>query len=997
MKGRSMKKNLFSFRILLLFIAFVVAMQAYAQDIQATGKVTDAKDGSSLPGATVQVKGTSNGVLTDIDGKFSIKVKSGSILAFTFIGYVPQEVTVTTARTLNIALQLSSTTLEQVVVIGYGQVKKSDATGSVSVLGSKDFNRGAITSPQDLLVGKSAGVVITSNGGAPGGGATIRVRGGSSLTATNDPLIIIDGVPLDSRGISGMSNPLASVNPNDIESFTVLKDASATAIYGSRASNGVILITTKRGKVGDVFKVNYDLNVSVASPIKYLDVYSGDEFRKMAWDHKNLYDVNGFARLGQENTNWQKEIFRTSVSTDHNLSFAGAYKTMPYRASIGYTGQNGILINTDLKRTTLSLSADPTFLKDHLKVSINAKGLNIDNNYGNSDAIGNAVSMDPTKPVMNGNTRFGGYYTWTIDGTPNGAETAFGDNPVAKANLRDNKSNGKRIIGNVQFDYKFHMIPELRANLNLGLDYTKTVGHDNTDTIASWMRRGRWGQERNYSGEFSNKLLDFYLNYAKNLDAISSKIDVTAGYSWNHIRRDEDRLDVSIVDAKHPRVPASDSATTATESYLVSFFGRLNYTLMDKYMVTLTLRDDGSSRFAKANRWGLFPSAALAWKIKNESFLSDIKALTELKLRFGWGMTGQQNIQDNDYPAQAQYLISLSGYSYQFGNTFYQTLRPSAYDENIKWESTTTQNIGLDFGFMENRITGSFDIYKRVTDDLLSRISIPNGSNFSNVLLTNVGSLENKGAELALNLIPISQDDQQLSIGFNVAYNKNKITKLLRTDDPNYIGVATGGGIFGGNCQIQQVGSPANSFFVNKQVYDENGNPVEGVYVDLSGQGGAINGIDKNKYTYKKPAPDYLMGLSARYSYKNFDVAASSRISIGNYVYNAVASGASYDIRYALGYWANAPKYLENTKFVTRQPYSDYFVQNASFFKLDNLSAGYRFENIAKKFSARLSLTIQNVFTITKYEGLDPEVDGGVDNNFYPRPRTFILGLNVSL
>lgn len=997
MKARSMKKSLISFRILLLFISFSFAFQAFAQDIQVSGKVSDAKDGSSLPGATVQVKGTTTGMLTDLDGKYSLKVKQGSILTFTFIGYNTQEITITNQRVLDIALQQSSTTLEQVLIIGYGQVKKSDATGSISVTSSKDFNKGAITSPQDLLVGKSAGVVITSNGGAPGSNSTIRVRGGSSLTATNDPLIIVDGVPLDNRGISGMGNPLASVNPNDIETFTVLKDASATAIYGSRASNGVILITTKRGKVGSAMKITYDGNTSISTATKFLDVYSGDEFRKMAWDHRSLYDINGFSRLGQENTNWQNEIFRTAISQDHNLSVSGAYKSLPYRASAGYTDQNGILKNTDMQRTTLALSLDPSFLKDHLKVSINAKGMNIDNNFGNTDAIGSAISMDPTKPVMNGNTRYGGYYEWTIDGTPNGNETAFGANPVAQAELRDNKSNGKRLIGNVQFDYKFHMIPDLRANLNLGLDYTKSKGHDNTDTTATWMRRGRWGQIKNYDGEYSNKLLDFYLNYTKDLKGISSKIDLTAGYSWNHIRRDESRLDLSVVDVKHPRVPASDSAATATESYLVSFFGRLNYTLLDRYVVTFTLRDDGSSRFAKDNRWGLFPSAALAWKIKDEVFFRDIKALSELKIRAGWGKTGQQNIQDNDYPAQAKYDISLIGYSYQFGNLFYPTLRPGPYDENIKWESTTTQNIGLDFGFFNNRISGSFDLYKRVTNDLLSRIAIPNGSNFSNRLLTNVGSLENKGAEFTLNLIPVSTDKQNLTVGFNVTYNKNQITKLLRTDDPNYIGIPTGSIGLGVNTQIQQVGSPTNSFFVNQQVYDENGNPVEGVFVDLSGEGGAINGIDKNKYTDKKPAPDYLMGLSARYSYKNFDLGASSRISIGNYVYNAVASGASYDVRYALGYWANAPKYLEDIKFVTRQQFSDYFVQDASFFKLDNVSAGYAFNNIYKSFSARVSFTVQNVFTITKYKGLDPEVDGGIDNNFYPRPRTFIIGVNLTL
>ena len=979
------------------FLLFaLLTLSVTAQEKLITGRVTDAATKESLIGVTVIIEGTFTGTVTDFEGKYSIKATPTSKLVFSFIGYTTQTFAVDQQSTLNVTLALETKKIDEVVVIGYGTVKKSDATGALTTVSAKDFNKGAITSPQDLIIGKSAGVAITSNSGAPGAGATIRIRGGSSLSATNDPLIIIDGVPLDSRSISGMGNPLASVNPNDIETFTVLKDASATAIYGSRASNGVILITTKRGKVGSGLKITYDGNVSVASAVKFADVYSGDEFRKMAWDHKDLYDISGYAKLGQENTNWQKEIFRTAISTDHNISLSGATKTMPYRVSIGQTIQNGILTNTDMNRTTVSVGADPTFLEDRLKVTVNAKAMNIENNYGNTDAIASAVSMDPTKPVMNGNTRFGGYYTWTIDGTPNGQETAFGSNPVAQAKLRDNKANGKRIIGNVQVDYKFKAVPGLRANLNAGLDYTKTKGHDNTDTIASWQRRGVWGQVRNYNGKYSNKLLDFYFNYNKDLSSISSRIDATAGYSWNHIRRDEDRLQVSIIDAKHPRVPASDSASTATESYLVSFFGRLNYTLLDRYVLTVTVRDDGSSRFAKANRWGLFPSAAFAWKIKDESFLRDVNGVSELKLRLGWGITGQQNILDNDYPALAQYRASLSGYSYQFGNDFIRTLRPNAYDENIKWESTTTQNAGLDFGFLNNRISGSIDVYKRVTDDLLNRIAIPNGSNFSNVLLTNVGSMENKGAEFSLNVKPLSTKDQDLTIGFNIGYNENKITKLLRTDDPNYIGVPTGGGIYSGNSQIQQVGSPLNSFFVNKQVYDASGNPVEGVYVDLSGKGGAINGIDKNKYTYKSPAAKYLMGLSVRYAYKNFDMGASSRISLGNYVYNAVASGASYDIRYALGYWANAPKFLEDTKFVTRQPYSDYFVQNASFFKLDNLNAGYNVANIMKNVNARVSFTVQNVFTITKYKGIDPEVDGGVDNNFYPRPRSFILGVNLT-
>ncbi|HET6555997.1 MAG TPA: TonB-dependent receptor [Prolixibacteraceae bacterium] len=995
---RIIRKNL---KVLILILSLLVGNMAMAQQLVLSGKVTDSSSGETLPGVNIVVKGTANGTVSDMDGGYTLRVNPGDIIQFSSVGYERQEITASNQGALSVALVPLDEQLDEVVIIGYGQVKKSDATGSVVAVNSEDFNKGAISSPQELLMGKSAGVVITTASGAPGANATIRIRGGSSLTASNDPLIIIDGIPLDNRNISGMGNPLASVNPNDIETFTVLKDASATAIYGSRASNGVILITTKRGKVGGALKITYDGNVSVASPIKYVDVYSGDEFRRMAWDHKELYDIAGFARLGQENTNWQKEIYRTAVSTDHNLSVVGSTKTMPYRVSVGQTIQNGILINTDMQRTTVSVGIDPTFLENHLKVTANAKGVNIDNNYGNTDAIGSAVNMDPTKPVMNGNTRYGGYYTWTTNDTPNGPQTGFGSNPVAQAKLRDNKANGKRFIGNVQVDYKFHMLPELRANLNMGIDYTKMKGHDNTDTIASWMRRGVWGQIRDYNGEYSNKVLDFYLNYTKDLDQLSSVIDLTGGYSWNHIRREEDRLQVSIVDALHPRVPASDSAATATESFLVSFFGRLNYTLLDKYLLTVTVREDGSSRFAKANRWGFFPSAAFAWKIKEEAFLRDVEALSELKLRLGWGITGQQNIQDNDYPALAQYRASLSGYSYQFGNIFLPTLRPNAYDENIKWESTTTKNIGLDFGFANNRISGSVDVYQRNTEDLLNRIAIPNGSNFSNVLLTNVGTLKNNGAELTLNVIPISTPDQSLSVGFNISYNKNEITKLLRTDDPNYIGIPTGGGMTSGNSQIHQVGSPLNSFFVNKQVYDASGRPIEGVYVDLSGEGGAINGIDKNKYTYKKPSPDYLMGLSARYSYKNFDISASSRISLGNYVYNSIASGASYDVRYALGYWANAPKFLEETKFVTRQPYSDYFVQNASFFKLDNVNAGYNIENIFSNVNARVSFTVQNLLTVTKYDGTDPEVNiggdnPGVDNNFYPRPRTFIVGLNLT-
>jgi TonB-dependent starch-binding outer membrane protein SusC len=981
-----MKKNLISFRILLLFVACTFAFQVFAQDIQVSGKVTDAKDGSSLPGATVQVKGTTTGMLTDLDGKYSLKVKPGSVLSFTFIGYDPQEVTITNQQTVNVALAQSSTTLEQVVVIGYGSVKKADATGSINVTSSKDFNKGAITSPQDLLVGKSAGVVITNSGGAPGSGATIRVRGGSSLSASNDPLIIVDGVPLDNNGVSGTSNFLSFVNPNDIETFTVLKDASATAIYGSRASNGVILITTKKGSIGTPMKITYDGNTSVANAIKFLDVYSGDEMRQIALDHKDLYGVESFDKLGDQNTNWQKEIFRTAISQDHNLSVSGAVKNMPYRVSVGYTDQNGILKNTDMQRTTASISLDPTLFKKDLKISLNVKGMNTNQNYGDAGAIGNATRMDPTQPVKDGYVPNDGYFQWINYGATLGTP-----NPVEQALAVDNKSKVQRVIANAQFNYRFRFLPDLHANLNLATDYSTSEGHNNRPVTSPGNLTGTfWGKINNYTGKNYNNLLDFYLNYVKEFGV--NKIDVTGGYSWQHLKREGDSRTTGFI--RPGESQQVDKAPFITENFLVSFFGRLNYTLLDRYLLTFTIRDDGSSRFSKDNRWGLFPSAAFAWKIKNESFLKDVKAISDLKLRLGWGVTGQQDI-GNDYPAQALYEQSAIGSYYQIGGVYIPTLRPKAYDPNIKWEETTTQNIGLDFGFADNRISGSFDVYKRVTEDLLNTVTIPSGSNFSNTLFTNVGSLENKGAEVSLNLIAISKQDQYLSFGFNVGYNVNKITKLLISDDPNFIGILYGDA-FTGQKQVTRVGYPAYSYFVNKQVYDANGNPMEGLYVDLSGQGGAVNGDNADKYIYHNPAPDYLLGFSFRYTYKNFDFAGSSRASIGNYVYNQIAASSSYDIVFTNAKWENKPTALSDTKFVKRQFTSDYFVENASFFKLDNLSAGYKFDNIYKKLNARVSFTVQNVLTVTKYTGLDPEVQGGIDNNFYPRPRTFMLGVSFS-
>jgi len=977
-------------RLFMLTFGIMMSLIALGQQVRVSGTVSDAADRQTLPGVNVVVRGTLTGTITGTDGEYSLMAQPGDVLVFTFIGYLPQEVTVGNETVINVALRTDVQALDEVVVIGYGTVKKSDATGSVAAVSSKDFNKGAITSAQDLLVGKSAGVVITTAGGAPGSGSTIRVRGGSSLNASNDPLIIIDGVPIDNNNVSGSSNILSFVNPNDIETFTVLKDASATAIYGSRASNGVILITTKKGKAGSPMTISYDGNVSVANAIAFVDVFSGDEIRDLALSRVSLFGVDNLALLGTQNTNWQKEIFRTALSHDHNLSLSGSVKTLPYRLSIGYTDQDGILKNTDMQRITGSLNLNPTFFNDALKVNLNLKGMNTHHNYGSSGAIGSAVNMDPTQVVKDGNTASAGYFQWANYGANLGTA-----NPVEQALEADNRSVVNRFIGNIQLDYAIPFLPELRANLNLATDYSESVGHNNRPkTSPSVLTAPLYGRLSDYSGTNYNNLLDFYMNYNKEISSIKSVVDVTAGYSWQHFEREGESYTRGRVDAEHPLYQKSDSSSFITENYLVSFFGRVNYSLMDRYLVTVTLREDGSSRFAEDNRWGTFPSVAFAWKIKDESFLSNVKGVTDLKLRLGWGITGQQDV-GNDYPAQALYREASEGSYYPIGGVFLPTLRPDAYDPDIKWEETTTMNIGLDFGFLNDRITGSVDLYNRVTEDLLNSVTVSSGSNFSNTLLTNVGSLKNDGIELSLNVIPISKNDMTLTVGFNATYNKNEITKLLLTDDPNYIGILYGDA-FTGQKQVTRVGYPAYSFFINRQVYDTNGKPIEGLYVDESGEGGVVNGDNADKYIYHNPVPDYLLGLSARFEYKSFDLSASARASIGNYVYNQVAAGASYDQMQQIGYWKNFTRALAETDFVKRQFTSDYFVENASFLKLDNVSAGYRFDNLFGAVGARVSFTVQNALIVTKYSGLDPEVNGGIDNNFYPRPRTFMLGIGLT-
>ncbi|WP_052354071.1 SusC/RagA family TonB-linked outer membrane protein [Flectobacillus major] len=982
--SRSVGKFSFGRKLLLLMLFSWASISVFAQN-NVSGTVKDAKDGSGLPGVTVQVKGTNKGMQTNVDGKFQLSVPSNAILVFSFIGKASQEITVGNQSVIDVALEDDVKTLNEVVVIGYGSQKKKDLTGSVAAINSEDFNKGNIASPDQLVVGKVAGVQITSNGGAPGAGSTIRIRGGASLNANNDPLIVIDGVPLDNSGITGSPSALSMINPNDIESMNILKDASATAIYGSRASNGVILITTKKGAKGSALKVNFSSQASAAQSTGYINVLSADEFRTLINEKGTTAQK---AVLGTANTDWQKQIYRTAISTDNNLSVTGSLQNVPFRVSVGYTDQNGILKTSNMGRTSASIGVSPTFLNNHLKVDVNLKGSSVDNTFANTGAIGAALAFDPTQPVYSGNNNYGGYWEWlNADGKPN---TIAPRNPLGLLNLTSDKSTVQRSIGNIQLDYKFHFLPELRANMNVGYDISKSDGTKLVPAFAA-VNYSTAGEKTVYTQNKTNKLFDFYLNYAKDLTALKSRVDVMAGYEYQDFLTESTNL----------RTNAEGSTVLTdspykTQNTLVSFFGRLNYTFDQKYLLTVTVRQDGSSRFSKDNRWGTFPSAALAWKLNEMDFLKNSNTISELKIRAGYGITGQQDIGQN-FAYLPRYTASLDNAQYQLGNTFYTTLRAEGYDANIKWEQTATTNAGIDFAFKKARLSGSIDYYFKNTTNLLNVIPVAVGTNLTNQLLTNVGSMENQGVELMLNYNPIHTDKFDWNVAFNATYNENKITKLTNNSDPTYQGVLVGGisGGVGSTVQIHSVGYPAYSFYVLKQVYDANGKPVEGVYVDNKADG--VSNVD-DQYRYKSPAPKVFLGFNSQMSYDNWSLGFVLRSNIGNYVYNNIKSsnGAYINFSGSNGYVANINPNVYETQFAKSQLFSDYYIENASFLRMENITLGYTFKNVmGNKINMRLNATAQNVFTVTKYSGLNPEVSGGIDNNVYPVPRTYSLGLNI--
>ena len=1006
-----MKKSLRLKALLTLLVGLFLSIGAFAQQIAVKGHVKDTT-GEPVIGANVRVKGTTNGTITDFDGNFMLNVPKDAILSVSFVGYKSAEVKA--ASTVMVTLEDDSQVLDAVVVIGYGSVKKNDMTGSVTAIKPDKLNKGLITNAQDMMTGKIAGVSVISKGGAPGEGATIRIRGGSSLTAENDPLIVIDGLAMDNKGVKGLANPLSMVNPNDIESFTVLKDASATAIYGSRASNGVIIITTKKGQAGARPTISYDGNVSVSTVKSTVDVMDGDQFRSFI---KDIWgeDSEAYSKLGNANTDWQKEIFRPAVSTDHNLTISGGLKNMPYRVSFGYTNQNGIVKTSKFERYTASVSLAPSFFEDHLKVNANLKGMIAKNRYADGSAVGSAVSFDPTQSVRSDDPYhqyyFDGYFQWNTDASSLNDDTwkrTFNSNapgnPVALLEEKDDRAISKSLIGNLELDYKFHFLPDLHAHVNGGMDLS--TGKQYTDVSP-------YSSTNNYYGSYGweqkdkyNLSLNAYLQYSKDFTD-KHRFDVMAGYEWQHFHDTSDQeywglypLSNNVVENRGQRYNNTSSGS-ATESYLVSFFGRVNYTLLDRYLFTATVRQDGSSRFHKNNRWGLFPSFALGWKLKEEAFLKDVDVLSDLKLRLGYGITGQQNINSGDYPYLAVYETNKDGAYYPIlgeGTTY----RPNAYNPDLKWEKTTTYNVGLDFGFLNNRINGAVDYYYRKTTDLLNSVFVSAGTNFKNKVLSNVGSLENSGIEFSINSKPVVTTDWTWDLGFNITYNKNEITKLTTGDSENYY-VAAGDNIGGGRdmkAMAHAVGHPASSFYVYQQVYDENGKPIENEFVDRNGDG-TINGDDR--YFYKKPTADVLMGLTSRLSYKSWDFSFSLRASLNNYVYNSVEAGGS-DCNptsvYSFGALNNRPlmgvaNNIQNLKDNTLL--SDYFVQNASFMKCDNITLGYSFKKLfGAPIGGRVYAAVQNVFTITKYKGLDPEVEKGLDNNIYPRPLTTLIGLSLN-
>ncbi|WP_338732756.1 SusC/RagA family TonB-linked outer membrane protein [Mangrovimonas cancribranchiae] len=982
----------------LLFLFLLVPSFLLAQN-QVSGTVID-ESSLPLPGVNVIIKGTSTGTATDFDGNYQIKANTGDTIVFSYLGYITQEIVYNGQATINISLSEDAAQLDEVVLIGYGGVKKEDLTGTADLITDKDFNKGPIVSAQQLITGKVAGVSITSGSGAPGDGQDIRIRGTGSLSLSSNPLIVIDGIPLNNDSVGGSRNPLNLVNPNDIESMVVLKDASATAIYGARGGNGVIIITTKKGKDGE-FKFNISSSTTHHTSRDRVDVLSANEFRQIVNTHPQG-DSDTVALLGNYDTDWQDEIYRNSFGQDHSFTALGSVLGVPMRASLGYSDHDGILKRDNFKRTTAALSVTPSFMDDHLKLDLNAKGQYTENFFANRGAIGSANVYDPTQPVYDANSQYGGYFDWTDDtGTHIGLAPT---NPVALLNLNDDTSEVRRILANAKVDYKLHFFPDLTATVNVGIDKSNSNGRTITSNLIPTTDEGvtdRSEYSRNsYSQERTDLLFDAYLTYNKSFNEDIHNLTVTAGYSYQSF--EYDGYSYSLLDEISAiNSPDSDiqfEYIDKSKSVLLSYFGRLNYDYKGKYLVTGTLRADASSKLNPDDRWGIFPSGAIAWNIHKEDFLNESNLFNELKLRVGYGTVGNVNGL-GDYLFLTRYTGSNSLAQYQFGYDtsgnpqYYPTYRPDPINNNLKWEISETLNVGLDYSILDRRVSGSVNAYIRKTNDLIATSTVDPFTNFSNRIAANIGDMENRGIEFDITAIPVRSEDFEWSLNYNVSFNDNEVTRM---PDQQYTGGISGG--VGNNIQTHVEGEAPYSFLVYQQVYDENGNPIEGAFVDRNGDN-VIN--DEDKFIYKDPYADVLMGLNTNVNYKKWDLSVQTRASIGNYAYNNVASGNAYlnnVVPASNNYLTNLHSEYLNSGFqqiTDNTLLSNYFIQDASFFKIDNITLGYTLDKAIKDVVVKLYGSVQNVATITDYDGLDPEINGGIDNSFYPRPRSFVFGVNL--
>ena len=982
-------QNLAKRSLLLVALLVIGSLQLMAQTRTIKGEVTDAQNGEALIGATVMVEGEKGGTVTDFDGNFSLQVSSSAKkIKVSYIGYIDKVLSI--SDNMKVKLESDSKALADVVVIGYGTARKSDLTGSVATVKSKDFNKGLVSSPEQLINGKVSGVQIMSNSGSASAGSTIRVRGGASLNASNDPLIVLDGVPLEQGGISGnSSNFLSMINPSDIESMTVLKDASSTAIYGSRASNGVIIITTKKGQQGAV-KVNFNTTNSMQTRAQMVDMLSRDEFVNVI----NQFGTdNQKSLLGTANTDWNDEVYRTAFGTDNNLSVSGSIdKWLPFRVSVGYYNQSGLVRKDNVERWTGNVVLTPSFFQDHLKLTINAKGTLNNNSFNNGGAVWAAATFNPTIPVYSGNDKYGGYNeALDADGVPVNAGVR---NPRGLVDLYDSKSKVSRFIGSMDVDYKVHFLPDLKLHATVGADYAKGDGTVYVPAYAAQSYNkdeSLGGSDYKYGPQKNeNRLLTLYANYAKYFEDIKSNVDLTAGYDYQYWK--------STTPLYYTKSAAGTNLSTVKASdyrhVMLSYYGRINYSFDGKYLLTATVRRDASSRFSKDTRWGTFPSVALGWTLTEEPWLKNQKLLSNLKLRASYGVTGQQEGIGN-YNYLPVYTYSVTGAEAFINGQYINTYRPEAYVSDLKWETTTSWNFGLDFGFLDGRIGGAIDFYTRKTKDLLASVPTAAGTNFSKTILTNVGNVDSKGIEVSLNATPIQTKDWEWNLSYNFTWQNMKVKNLSLTKGGSQTNVKVGPSIDAYQFQVLSEGYEPYMFYVYHQLYDsKTGKPIEGAYADLNNDG-EIN--ESDLYRYHSPAPKYIMGLSTSLRYKQLTLGMSFRANIDNYVYNGMgmSTGAFETVSYNNSQLNNLNTSFLKTGFKTRQYLSDYYVENASFLKLDNLSLSYNVGKINKWASLTVSAMVQNVFTITGYSGTDPEVPNGMDNSFYPRPRTYSVSLGL--